>query len=182
MMAWWGTDAGVRPARQAFMAIGCALGLVLTACSGKGGNVTGPDEDPTPQQPGTGNDGVPPGSYVLERINGSAPGQLVSIANPDGKVIGLYRFEATTLDLDAEEAFNLELRYTDDKAQFGIDDHGAFEQAGPASQDGALPLTFTSAIYGDAFTAVVLGDFVALKYDFDGDGQMDTSLGFRRGE
>ena len=160
------------------MAIGVALTLGQAACSGKAGNVTGPENDPGPTPaPGAGIEG----GYVLERINGSAPGQLVTIANPDGTVIGLYRFDAASaLELDAQQAFHLKLRYTDDKDQLGIDDSGEFEQAGPAAQDGAVPLTFTSAIYGDAFTAVVLGDFVALKYDVDGDGQMDTSLGFRR--
>ena len=45
--------------------------------------------------------------------------------------------------------------------------------------NGALPLTFISGIYGDKFTGVVLGNTVAIKYDFDGDGQLDTSFGFR---
>jgi hypothetical protein len=95
-------------------------------------------------------------------------------------VIGLYRFEATTLTLEALQTFELTLRYTDDKTPFGIDDAGEFKQAGPVSQ-GALPLSFTSAVYGDSFTGVVLEDVVAIKYDFDGDGQLDTSFAFRRG-
>jgi len=166
---------------RTFIALGWALALGLTACSGKAGNVTGPTTDPGRQEPGPGPDTGPAGGYVLERINGSAPGQLVTIANPDGSVIGLYRFDAgSTLELDAKQAFHLTLRYTDDKEQLGIDDSGRYDPAGPVSQDGALPLTFASAFYGDAFTAVVLGDIVALKYDFDGDGQMDTSFGFRR--
>ena len=56
---------------------------------------------------------------------------------------------------------------------------GDFKQAGPVATDGALPLTFSSATYGDKFTGVVLGNTVAIKYDFDGDGQLDTSFGFR---
>ena len=48
--------------------------------------------------------------------------------------------------------------------------------------EGAIPLTFYSALYEDQFTGVVLGDFVALKYDFDGDGQPETSFGFRRAQ
>ena len=117
---------------------------------------------------------------MLERINESEPGQLVTIANPDGLVIGLYRFEATTMSMDALQTFALSLSYTDDKAQFGLDDAGEFKQAGPISQEGALPLTFYSDTYGDQFTGVVLQDIVAIKYDFDGDGQLDTSFGFRR--
>ena len=120
------------------------------------------------------------GSYVLERINESEPGQLVTIANPDGLVIGLYRFEATAMSMDALQTFALSLSYTDDKAQFSLDDAGEFKQAGPISQEGALPLTFYSDTYGDQFTGVVLQDIVAIKYDFDGDGQLDTSFGFRR--
>ena len=120
------------------------------------------------------------GSYVLERINESEPGQLVTIANPDGLVIGLYRFEATTMTMDPLQTYAFSLSYTDDKAQFGYDDQGEFKQAGPISQEGALPLTFYSDTYGDQFTGVVLQDVVTIKYDFDGDGQLDTSFGFRR--
>lgn len=167
-----------------------ALALALAGCSGKSGDATGPNvELPTndPEVPPTNDPGTPPqnhgvqGSYVLEQINQSHLGQLVTIVNPDGEVIGLYRFDAaSTLELDAKQAFHLALRYTDDKEPLGIDDSGRYDEAGPVSQDGALPLTFASAFYGDAFTGVVLGDIVAIKYDFDGDGQPDTSFGFRR--
>lgn len=167
--------------------LGLALALALAACSG-GGDATGPGPQPPAQGPGTPapeppGPGAPAtgvqGQYQLEQINDAEPGQLVTIANPDGTVIGLYRFEATTLTLDGLQTFELGLRYTDDKTQYGIDDAGEFKPAGPPSQ-GALPLTFSSAAYGDSFTGVVLGDIVAIKYDFDGDGQADTSFGFRR--
>ena len=117
---------------------------------------------------------------MLAQINQSQPGQLVTIANPDGLVIGLYRFEATTMSMDALQTFALSLSYTDDKTQFSLDDAGEFKQAGPISQEGALPLTFYSDVYGDQFTGVVLDGMVAIKYDFDGDGQLDTSFGFQR--
>lgn len=160
-----------------------ALALALGGCSGGGGDATGPDpEPPVPPvhepRPPAPNPGVQ-GSYMLAQINGSQPGQLVTIANPDGLVIGLYRFEATTLTLDAPQTFELALRYSDDKSPYGIDDEGGFEQAGPVSQ-GALPLTFTSAVYGDSFTGVLLEEVVTIRYDFDGDGQHDTSFAFRR--
>lgn len=163
-----------------------ALALALAGCSGSG-DATGPDpEPPMPEpEPPTQDPGTPApnagvqGSYVLAQINNSQPGQLVTIANPDGLIIGLYRFEATRLTLDALQTFELELRYADDKTQYGYDDEGEFKQAGPVSQ-GALPLTFSSAVYGDSFTGVVLEDIVAIKYDFDGDGRPDTSFAFRR--
>jgi hypothetical protein len=161
--------------------LGLALAAALAGCGGSS-DATAPDLQPPPNDPGAPapNGGVQ-GSYLLEQINGSKPGQLVTISNPDGEVIALYRFEATTLTMDGLQTFALQLRYTDDKTQFGIDDQGEFKQAGPASQEGALRLTFSSLVYDDSFTGVVLGDIVAIKYDFDGDGQMDTSLGFRRG-
>jgi hypothetical protein len=160
-------------------ALALAMVLGLAGCGG-GGDTTAPDPEPPTNDPGTPdpNAGVQ-GSYLLESINGSKPGQLVTIANPDGKVIGLYRFEATTLTMDPLQTFAFGLRYTDDKTPSGIDDEGEFKQAGPVNQ-GALPLTFSSAIYDDSFTGVVLQDIVAIKYDFDGDGQADTSFGFRR--
>lgn len=171
-----------------------ALALALAACSGGSSDPTAPGPGPEPPAPGPGvpGPGVPEpgepdpspgvqGSYVLEQINQSQPGQLVTIANPDGLVIGLYRFEATTLTMDALQTFALALRYTDDKSQFSLDDAGEFKQAGPISQ-GALPLTFSSEVYGDAFTGVVLEDIVAIKYDFDGDGELDTSFAFRRAD
>jgi len=162
--------------------LGLAFALALAGCSGKSGDAMGPNPEPPdndPEQP-TPNQGGVQGSYVLEQINGSSLGQLVTISNPDGEVIGLYRFQPTTLIMDALQSFALELRYTDDKTPDGIDDEGDFKQAGPVATNGALPLTFSSAAYGDKFTGVVLGDKVAIKYDFDGDGQMDTSFGFRR--
>ena len=179
-----------RPGRMRASAMALALGLALTmsACGGGsgGGDVTGPDPIPPTSDPGPILDPAPEphggvqGSYVLEQINDSKPGQLVTIANPDGAVIGLYRFDATTLTLDALQTFALQLRYSDDKEDHGIDDAGEFKGAGPASE-GALPFTFYSDVYGDQFTGVVLGDIVAIKYDFDGDGQAETSFGFRRG-
>lgn len=185
-----GTDSGAkRPGRRAFLALGCALALALAACSGKGGDTTAPEPDPAPHGPGPaphdpepvpGPDAGVQGHYVLAQINNSQPGQLVTIANPDGTVIGLYRFDAaTTLDMDALQTFDLRFRYTDDKAQYELPDEGEFKQAGPVSE-GALPLTFTSATYGDAFTGVVLQDIVAIEYDFDGDGEPETSFGFQR--
>jgi hypothetical protein len=123
------------------------------------------------------------GNYVLERINGSAPGQLVTLTNPNGQVIGLLRFDAaSTLELDRKQAFHLALRYTDDKEQQGIDDNGRYDPAGPVSQDGWLPLTLSSAFYSDVFTAISQSNIVAIRYDFDGDGQLDTSFGFKRVE
>jgi hypothetical protein len=162
--------------------LGLALVLALAGCSGKSGDAMGPPPEPPvndPEQPAPNQGGVQ-GSYVLEQINGSQPGQLVTISNPDGEVIGLYRFQPTTLNLDPLQGFALELRYTDDKTPSGIDDQGDFKQAGPVAPNGALPLTFSSAAYDDKFTGVVLGNTVAIKYDFDGDGQLDTSFGFRR--
>ena len=161
--------------------LGLAFALALAGCSGKSGDAMSPTPEPPdndPEQP-TPNQGGVQGSYVLEQINGSSLGQLVTISNPDGRVIGLYRFQPTTLIMDPLQTFDLELRYTDDKTPGGIDDEGEFKQAGPVPANGALPLTFSSATYGDKFTGVVLGDKVAIKYDFDGDGQMDTSFGFR---
>jgi len=173
--------------RRLALALGCALGLALAACSGGSGGATAPDPNPPPQDPGPTPNPTPgpvagvQGNYVLEQINSSQPGQLVTLANPDGKVIGLYRFDASSaLEMDGLQAFKLQLRYTDDKAEYGLPDEGEFKQQGPVSQDGALPLTFSSTVYGDSFTGVVLGDIVAVKYDFDGDGQPDVSFGFRR--
>jgi hypothetical protein len=162
--------------------LGFGLLLGIAGCGGKGSDLSGPDIDPPTTDPGrpeipAPNQGVQ-GSYVLEQINSSQLGQLVTISNPDGRVIGLYRFQPTTLIMDPLQTFQLQLRYSDDKTPGGIDDAGEFKQAGPAT-NGALPLTFSSAVYGDRFTGVVLNGMVAIKYDFDGDGQMDTSFGFR---
>jgi len=170
--------------RRLPLALGCALGLTLAACSGGSGGATAPDPDPPTQgppiDPAPDPHGGIQGSYVLEQINSSQPGHLVTIANPDGKVIGLYRFDAaTTLDLDALQTFHLQLRYTDDKEAFDLADEGEFKGAGPAA-DGALPLTFNSTVFGDSFTGVALGDIVAIEYDLDGDRQPDTKFGFRR--
>ena len=133
--------------------------------------------DPQPQDPGQ-NTGIA-GTYTLVQINNSKPGQLVTIANPDGTVIGLYRFDAATqLNLDALQTFDMNLKFTDDKSQFELSDEGEFKQAGSAG--GSLALTFTSATYDDAFSAIATDGVVAINYDLDGDGQADTVFAFQR--
>jgi hypothetical protein len=178
--------------RRVSRALVGALGLALVACSGGGGDATGPDQVP-PQNPPPGPEQPPPpppppqnagitGTYVLVKINDSKPGQLVTVSNPDGLVIGLYRFDAqTTLKLDPLQTFTLQLRYSDDKSQYGLDDEGEFKGGNPG-QDGVLPLTFTSATYGDSFVGAAGNDVVGIKYDFDGDGQLDTIFDFVRVE
>jgi hypothetical protein len=170
---------GVRPTTARIAVL--ALVFALAGCGG-GRDATGPDPEPPGEEPGTPAPapGVQ-GSYVLAQINASKPGQLVTIANPDGLVIGLYRFEATTMTLDPLQRFELALRFTDDRTPFAIDDAGEFKQAGPISQ-GALPLTFESTVYGDSFTGVVLDGVVAISYDFDGDGRHDTSFAFQQAD
>jgi hypothetical protein len=120
-----------------------ALALALAGCSGKSGDATGPDVEPPPNDPGTPtpNHGGVQGSYVLEQINESRPGQLVTISNPDGTVIGLYRFQPTTLIMDPLQTFALELRYTDDKTPGGIDDEGEFKQGRLTTMIAALTHT-----------------------------------------
>jgi hypothetical protein len=168
------------------------LALMLAACSGEGGEPAGPGPLPLPEQPGDPAEPGDPtepgepqpgiqGTYVLAQINQSQPGQLVSIQNPDGFLIGLYRFEATSITLDALQTFVMALRYTDDKTTFDLEDAGEFKQAGPVT-GGALPLTFTSEVYGDSFTGIVLDGVVAIQYDFDGDGRLDTSFAFQRAD
>jgi hypothetical protein len=166
--------------KRAFLALVSGFGLTLAACSGGSSGPTAPDLPPGQDPPPVEQGGVQ-GSYVLERINESQPGQLVTIANPDGEVIGLYRFDASmsVLTLDALQTYDLTLNFTDDKSPYHISDAGEFKGAGQ-QPDGALTLTFTSKDYGDSFIGAVTGDFVAFQYDFDGDGQPDTKLGFRR--
>jgi len=181
--------------RRVVYGLGCALALTLLGCSGGGGDATAPDDppgqnpapapgptpdpapDPQPQDPGQ-NTGIA-GSYTLVQINSSKPGQLVTIANPDGVVIGLYRFDAATrLSLDALQTFDMNLQFTDDKSQFELRDAGEFKQAGSAG--GSLALTFTSTTYDDAFSAIATDGVVAINYDLDGDGQADTVFAFQR--
>jgi hypothetical protein len=199
-----------RPAWRALVGALEATLLALTfACSGGGGHggPTGPDPlpgnplpgpeqpGPGPEQPGPGPEQPGPGpeqpgptpqqpagiqgTYVLTQINNSQPGQLVTIANPDGIVVGLYRFDgATTLTLDPLQTFTLELRYSDDKSAFGFDDHGEFKS--PGAVEGTLALTFYSDDYGDQFSGIAVDGTVAIQYDFDGDGQTETTFGFTR--
>jgi hypothetical protein len=175
------------------------LALALAACNGGGGDLAGPDDpgpaphnpnpDPGPQDPGPQPQDPPPppppqnagitGTYMLTQINSSTPGQLVTIANPDGIVIGLYRFDAsTTIVLDPLQTFDLQIHYTDDKSQFTIADAGEFKGGGESQ--GFLVVTFNSAVYGDSFTGTAGEGLLAIQYDMDGDGNMDTVFGFQR--
>jgi hypothetical protein len=171
-----------------FAGFAASLALVLTACSGGASGPTAPDEPPIPDPapaphpqpppPPQGNAGIT-GTYRLIQINGSTPGQMVSVANPDGILIGLYRFDATTqLVLDPLQTFTLDIRYRDDKGEYQLPDEGEFKAATPPG-DG-LGLTFSSAIYGDKFTGAASDGMIGISYDFDGDGRLDTVFLFQR--
>ncbi|HEX6105954.1 MAG TPA: hypothetical protein VFZ26_10235, partial [Gemmatimonadales bacterium] len=111
-------------------------------------------------------------------INQSTPGQLVTIANPDGNVIGLYRFDAsTTLVLHPLQTWTLEIRYSDDKDSYVIADEGEFSWVATEEK---VELTFESAVYGDVFPGLALDGAAAIRYDMDGDGELDTTFGFQQ--
>jgi glucose/arabinose dehydrogenase len=188
------------PYRRIACALACAVGLALAACSGGGSDTTAPDPVPPTQQPPVQDppaqpvpvpdpqipDPQPPeqqngiqGTYTLVQINNSQPGQMVTLTKPDGKVIGLYRFDASTqLTLDPLQTFTLQLRYADEKGEYGIDDEGEFKS--PGQVQGTLALVFTSAIYDDEFSGVAVDGTVVFKYDFDGDHVPETSFAFQR--
>jgi hypothetical protein len=114
------------------------------------------------------------GGYVLTRVNDGFPGQLTTIANPDGSVVGLYRFsEGSTLILRADGTWSMSLEYSDDKVNFVLDDEGQFDLNGG-------DLLFASAVFGDEFRAQGEPGAVVIGYDFDGDGATDLILGFGR--
>jgi hypothetical protein len=174
--------------------LACTLGLALAACTGGGGDLAGPnDPGPAPHDPAPGpapdpgpQDPPPPppnagitGTYKLVQINSSLPGQLVTVANPDGIVIGLYRFDASsTVVLDPLQTFDLQIRYSDDKSQYTITDSGEFKGAGQS--EGFLVLTFNSTPFDDSFTGTAGQGLLAISYDLDWDGAMDTVFGFQR--
>jgi hypothetical protein len=179
--------------RRALYALACSLEVMFAACSGGSGDATAPDPGPPAHEPPPPAQEPPPpaqepppdqnpgitGTYVLIRINSnSLPGQIVSLANPDGYLIGLYRFEAGThITLDAQQTFALDIRYSDDKGDYAIQDQGGFVNATPPGD--VVGLTFSSAVYGDKFTGAAGDGLVGIKYDFDGDGRLDTSLEFQ---
>ena len=173
------------------VSLAASLALVLTACSGGASGPTAPDEPPVPDPapapgphpqpdpPPQGNAGIT-GTYGLIQINGSTPGQMVSVANPDGILIGLYRFDATTrLVLDPLQTFTLDIRYRDDKGEYSLPDEGEFKNSTPPSAEG-MGLTFSSEIYGDKFTGAAGDGMIGISYDFDGDGRLDTVFLFER--
>ena len=127
--------------------------------------------DPTPpdQPPADNLTGV----YVLSQINDGTPGQLITIANPDGSVVGLYRFSGGTLGMTGDGTWDLSLEYTDDKVDFELEDLGDFTQNGS-------DLVFQSEVYGDQFPGSGRDGVVAIRYDFDGDGETDVVFGFVR--
>jgi hypothetical protein len=174
--------------------------VLLLACSG--GDANGPSPDvpnaphdgpptqphpnpppadqppPPPDQPPPPPDQPPAddfsGAYVLAQVDEGFPGQLITVANPDGVVVGLYRFdEGSTLALRADGTWSMSLNYSDDKVNFVIDDAGQF------IHDGG-DLLFGSAVYGDQFTGSGQPGAVAIGYDLDGNGETDLILGFVR--
>jgi hypothetical protein len=113
-------------------------------------------------------------------INESQPGQTVMVSNPDGNVIGLYRFQpSTTLILDPLGGYSLSIEYSDDKGSYTLNDAGEYKWTG--TDGGVLQLSFESATWGDAFEGAAATDrSAAIKYDFDGDGRVETVFGFQQ--
>jgi hypothetical protein len=138
------------------------------------------DPGPGPVNPGPTQPGIIAGTYTLTQINNSTPGQTVTVANPDGQVIGLYRFQAsTTLILDPLGGYSLSIEYQDEKGDYSITDVGEYKWTG--TDGGVVQLSFSSATWGDAFEGAAATDgSAAFRYDFDGDGQADTVFGFQQ--
>ena len=135
-----------------------ALCLVLLACSG-GKDASGPN--PPTDEPGS-----ITGAYVLARINDSEPGQMVTLANPDGTVIGLYRFhENSQLELADDLTWTLSLE---------------FEDEGQFTREAGDDLEFNSAVFEDVFRGTAKEGVAAIRYDLDGDGESDTIFAFTR--
>jgi len=129
------------------------------------------DQPPPPDQPVV-DDFI--GAYTLARVNDGFPGQLSTVANDDGTLVGLYRFgDSSTLTLEADGTWSMSLQYSDDKGDFVLDDEGAFTQA-------AGQLLFQSAVFGDQFRGEGQPIAVAIAYDLDGNGEADVILGFAR--
>jgi hypothetical protein len=155
--------------RRPVHALADAVCLVLLACSG-GKDSTGPNP-PDEEQPSIA------GSYVLARINDFQPGQMVTLANPNGHVIGLFRFsESSQLDLTDDESWTLSLRFEDQTRGHLIENEGDFTRGGAAGAE----LEFSSDTSEDEFPGTAKGGVAAIKYDTDGDGQPDTIFGFTR--
>lgn len=174
-----------------------ALTVVLLACSGSG-DATGPDPidpgpgpvnpgpgpvdpGPGPVEPGPGptEPGIIAGTYVITAINGSRPELMVSLANPDGNLIGIYRFQpTTTLVLDPMGGYSLSLEYSDEKGTYVLGDEGEYKWVGA---NGGVILSFDSETWGDSFDGAAAHNGAAMiRYDFDGDGRVDTTFEFQQ--
>ena len=181
--------------RRRFTALAWVLGLAVVGCSGKSGP-TGPSQDPQdppshqppvehppppvqqPDQPPSGDQGIT-GVYVLSKVNDSDAGQMVTISNPNGNVIGIYRFDpASELEVDALGTYALRLGYKDEKGEYALPDQGTVKW--PGGNPDVLNLTFESNTWGDSFTGMAAIGVISIQYDFDGDGQLDTVFGFTR--
>jgi hypothetical protein len=183
--------------RRAAHGVTTALCLTLLACGGGGDALAphgpgadNPDEPGSPGTPGIPDPGTPQipdnpnpappvaGGYTLGLINQSTPGQNVMLANPNGGVIGLYRFlEVSSLVLDPLGSYTLTLLYVDDTHSYSLEDKGGWK--GNTGPDG-IELSFKSETFGDAFPGLARNGRLEIQYDVDGDENIDTLFGFER--
>lgn len=185
--------------RRAAYGLAGALCAALLACSGASGGPTAPDAPPDdgPPAPLPAPHPAPPeveppdhvpgppqpienvisGTYVLARINDSEPGQTVTLTNPDGTVIGLYRFhQNTTLGLTERQTWSLSVHFQDEAESHDLEDQGTFKRFGANLEE----LSFSSDTFGDLFPGRAQNAVAAIYYDIDGNGQGDTYLVFVR--
>ena len=154
--------------------------LTLLACSG-GKDATGPDQNPG-GDPGDGHQNPPPagdvsGIYVLANVNDNNPGQTVTLSNPDGSVIGIYRFDPLSkLTLNADKTWSLSLTYEDNGQSQEFEDEGTYSPD-ETQEDGFV---FRSTRFGEEFYCLAKQGVALIGYDFDADGKTDTIFAFGR--
>ena len=83
-----------------------------------------------------------------------------------------------SLTVDAENHFTITFSYTDDKSELGYEDQGQILEVGETG--GSTALLFGSVVYHDQFQGIAVDGVIMFSYDFDGDGNTDTSFGFQR--
>ena len=158
--------------RRAVHYLAAAL-LTLPACSGSD-DIAGPG-DPGPQLP----DFTFAGHYLLSSIGEGRPGQVIRIANPDGSVVGLYRFLYGTLDLNPSGGYSVYLEYEDETRTYVLEDEGQYTWH---SVDGGVWLDLSSDTYDDDFDGAATREgAAAIDYDLDGSGEAETRFGFQLG-
>jgi hypothetical protein len=114
------------------------------------------------------------GTYQLSSVNDGALNTTVQYVDPNtGHLLGMYRFHGGTLRVSDDNTWSMTIDYDDLNTNRELSDDGSYARNGDE-------IHFSSAEFGDEFPATLNGGTLDVRYDFIGNGVLNSRFAFQR--